>query len=116
MERIDFTMIAKKMLVEMANKGVTWGIAGQDFSRQVTQLARQIEDGVNHRTYNELKRLGHLSEFQRVLLYDSAENAQIFLDKTIPRYYQFLRRALDEVRKEITDDALCPHAEPVPWP
>jgi len=116
MDRIDYTMIARKMLAELENKGVKREVDGQDSSQQVSQLALQIEDGVNHRTYNELKKLGRLSEFQRVLLYDTPENAQIFLDRSIPRYFQFLRRALDEVRKEITGDLRTASAKPVSRP
>ena len=107
MGKVDYLMVAKQAFVRIARMGVLRGVTRQTVSDWVTRQAHLIEDRVNRTVCNELERLGHLQEFQKVLRYDTAEDVQVFLNMTIPNYSMFLRKALIDARREITDSAFC---------
>jgi hypothetical protein len=111
MGKVDYLIVAKQALVRIARMGELRGVTRQTVSDWVTRQAHLIEDRVNRSVCNELERLGHLQEFQKVLRYDTAEDVQVFLNMTIPNYSMFLRMALIDARREITDSALCQHAK-----
>ena len=105
MTGLDYEGIAKDLFFELANQGALAGVRRQYVPELLQDYQALLEDAVQRTIYNELRRLGRLWQFQQVWR-ETPDRVTPYLQQAIPGYEAFLRPAVAQAKKAVTEKAL----------
>ena len=105
MLELNYEMLARDVVGELATQGSLKGLTRQALRRLLDQYRGQLKDIMQRRLYTELKRLGRLGPYLRLLRSDTAEAVSAYLQRAIPAYQLFLRQAVAQAKREVIDNS-----------
>jgi hypothetical protein len=105
MLELNYEMLARDVVGELATQGSLKGLTRQALRRRLNQYRGQLKDILQRRLYTELKRLGQLGPYLRLLRSDTAEAVSAYLQRAIPAYQLFLRQAVAQAKQEVIDNS-----------
>jgi len=107
MLELNYEMLARDVVGELATRGSLKGLTRQALRRRLDQYRGQLKDIMQRRHYTELKRLGQLGPYLRLLRSDTAEAVSAYLQRAIPAYQLFLRQAVAQAKQEVIDNSIA---------
>jgi hypothetical protein len=80
---LDYERMAKDVPLELAKKRALKGVTHQILPELLQQYIARLEDSIYRTIYKELKRLGHLWQFQQAMQ-DAPQQGAAWVKKAIP--------------------------------
>ena len=105
MLELNYEMLARDVVGELATRGSLKGLTRQALPRLLNQYRGQLKDILQRRLNTELKHLGRLGPYLRLLRSDTAEAVSAYLQRAIPAYQVFLRQAVIQAKQEVIDNS-----------